>query len=102
VIRTGWWAGDENCIDDILYALNDMPQIIRLAAESIGRRLSPGGVFNASQLLYHLRFGEDCGMRSYVQEQYKKALHCFSDPNDLREVKERLNSGLHSWKKIEA
>jgi len=96
-IKTGWWAGDENCIDDLLDALGDKAEACRIAAESLPLRLSSQAVFAAGQLLYHLRYGEEWGLRDYVKRQYEKALQVLHDPADLQEINERLKSGLKPW-----
>jgi hypothetical protein len=97
VIRTGWWAGDENCIDDILDALPDPSEACRIAAASLPLRVSSQALFAAGQLLYHLRYGEDCGLGGYVKEQYEKALATLQDPADLDEIRQRLKFGLKPW-----
>jgi hypothetical protein len=102
VIRTGWWAGDENCIDDILDVLPSKAEVCKIAAASLSRRLSPQAIYAAGQLLYHLRYGEDWGLRDYVKEQYEKASRILTDPEDVREIQERLKSGLKPWKTIRA
>jgi hypothetical protein len=97
VVRTGWWAGDENCIDDLLRALSDEAEVCRIAAGTIPLGLSHGAVFAAGQLLYHLRYGDAWGLRDYIREQYERALLTLKDPDDLREVKRRLASGFKPW-----
>ena len=99
VIRTGWWAGDENCIDDLLDVLPTKADICRVAANSLSRRLSSESLFAAGQLLYHLRYGEDYGLRNYVKEQYEKASRVMTNPDELLEIKERLKN-LTPWKTI--
>jgi len=98
VVRTGWWAGDENCINDILEALPDMAEACRIVAARVPESSSPRELFAAGQLLYHLRYGEDWNLRGYVRQQYELALRTLQDPDCLREVRERLKSGLNPWR----
>jgi hypothetical protein len=92
VVRTGWWAGDENCIDDVLAAVNDLAEVCRIAADAIPRRPSGASTFSASQLLYHLGYGRKWGLRDYVRNRYEDALRTLKDPEDLREVRMRLKA----------
>ncbi len=100
VVRTGWWSGDENCIDDVIDALADGAEICKVAADSLSQNVSPVSVFAAGQLLYHLRYGENWGLRGYVKEQYNQALDVLKNAEDLAEIRERLKSGLKPWMNI--
>jgi hypothetical protein len=96
MVRTGWWAGDENCVDDLLDML-PRSEIVRTAAESVAHPSSAKSLFAAGQLLYHLRYGEDDGLRGYVKHQYELALQVSTDPEERREIRARLESGLKPW-----
>ena len=54
IVRSGWWAGDENCVDDLLTIL-PKSRIVTIAADSILHPSSLKSLFAAGQLLYHLR-----------------------------------------------
>jgi hypothetical protein len=97
VVRTGWWAGDENCVDDILGALAYEDEVCQTAADSLATPLSPQSVFSAGQLLYHLRYGVDCGMYEYVKDRYQQALRSLTDAENRADVERRLDSGLKPW-----
>jgi hypothetical protein len=97
VIRSGWWAGDENCVDDIFRALNDDAEVCRIAAESIPDPPSEQALFAAGQLLYHFKYGTDWGLREFVKSEYEKAARTLKSPGDIQEAKSRLSSGLKPW-----